>query len=54
VNTETGELDATMGSRILGRGDRPAHSELVRFGPDDWVAEEGPIPGLPVEHPKAL
>src|SRR5439155_3893478 len=54
VNTETGELDATMGSRILGPGDRPAHSELARFGPDDWVAEGDPIPGLPVEYPKPL
>jgi len=54
VNSETGELDARMGSRILGPGDRPARSELVRFGPDDWIAENDPIPGLPVEHTKSL
>jgi hypothetical protein len=54
VNTETGELDATMGARILGAGNRPARSQLVRFGPDDWIAEGDPIPGLPVEHPKPI
>jgi hypothetical protein len=54
VNTETGELDATMGSRILGGGDKPARSQLVRFGPDDWIADDDPIPGLPVEYPKQI
>ena len=48
-NAGTGELDVTMGRRVTDSSDRPTQTELIRVGPDDWVAEGDPIPGLPVE-----
>jgi|GEM_PF-4171421 len=48
VNSETGELEVTMGRRILSPGDRRTQADRRRFGPNDWLSEE-PIPGWPVK-----
>lgn len=46
VNTETRELQVTIGKRLLRRGDRPTRNELRTVAPRDWLSEEQDIPGL--------
>lgn len=46
VNTDTHNLQVTMGRRLLDPGDRPTRSELRTVAPRDWLSEEQDIPGL--------
>jgi hypothetical protein len=48
ADLEMRELQATIGSRFMGPGDRPNRHDWLTVGPRDWLSEDEPIPGLGV------
>ena len=46
VDPGTGSIQASYPERVLGTA--LGEHEILTLGPDEWVAEGTPIPGMPV------